>query len=71
MFKRLHLDSDELALALVLWICALPLIAFNSNPIFRIQSRQRHCTSFDFCICHIVLGHFPPANVQGSRRPRK
>jgi hypothetical protein len=34
MLKRLNFDSDDLALAIVLWICSLPLIALIVAPVF-------------------------------------
>ncbi len=34
MFKRLGCHSEEMALALVVWLCSLPLIAFIVLPLF-------------------------------------
>ena len=34
MFKRLGHHSEEMALALILWLCSLPLIAFIVLPLF-------------------------------------
>ena len=34
MFRRLGFHSDEMALALVLWLCSLPLVALVVIPIF-------------------------------------
>jgi hypothetical protein len=37
MLKRLNFDSDDLALAIVLWICSLPLIALIVAPAFGLK----------------------------------
>ena len=34
MFKRLGHHSEEMALALILWLCSLPLVAFIVLPLF-------------------------------------
>ena len=37
MFKRLGFHSDEMALALVLWLCSLPLVALIVIPFFGLK----------------------------------
>jgi hypothetical protein len=37
MLTRLGFDADDLGLALILWVCALPLIALIVMPIFGFQ----------------------------------
>ena len=37
MFKRLGFHSDEMALALVLWLCSLPLVAILVVPFFGLK----------------------------------
>ncbi len=34
MFRRLRFHSDEMALALVVWLCSLPLVALVVIPLF-------------------------------------
>ena len=34
MFKRLGFHSDDMALALVLWLCSLPLVGILAVPLF-------------------------------------
>jgi len=34
MFKRIGFHSEEMALALFLWLCSLPLVAFIVLPLF-------------------------------------
>ena len=37
MFKRLGFHSDEMALALTLWLCSLPLVAMLVIPFFGLR----------------------------------
>ncbi len=37
MFRRLGFHSDEMALALVLWLCSLPLVALVVIPLFGLK----------------------------------
>ena len=37
MVKRLGFHSDEMALALVLWLCSLPLVAILVVPFFGLK----------------------------------
>ena len=37
MFKRLGSHSDEMALALTLWLCSLPLVAILVVPLFGLK----------------------------------
>lgn len=37
MFKRLGFHSDEMALALTLWLCSLPLAAILVVPFFGLK----------------------------------
>ena len=37
MFRRLNIDSGDLALTIVLWICSLPLIALIIVPAFGLK----------------------------------
>ena len=37
MFKRLGYHSDEMVLALVIWLCALPLIGLVVLPVFGLK----------------------------------
>ncbi|MEX2161570.1 MAG: hypothetical protein WD751_06600 [Anaerolineales bacterium] len=34
MLKGFNLDADDIALAIVLWVCSLPLIALIAAPAF-------------------------------------
>jgi predicted ABC-type exoprotein transport system permease subunit len=34
MFKLSHFHSEDMALALIIWLCTLPLIAFIVAPLF-------------------------------------
>ena len=34
MFRRIGFHSEEMALALFLWLCSLPLVAFIVMPLF-------------------------------------
>lgn len=34
MFKLSHFYSEDMALALIIWICSLPLVAFVVAPLF-------------------------------------
>jgi hypothetical protein len=38
MRKRLGLHSDEMALALALWLCSLPLVALIVIPLFGLNA---------------------------------
>ena len=38
MQKRLGLHSDEMALAVVLWLCSLPLVAFIIIPLLGLNA---------------------------------
>jgi len=38
MFRRLGFHSDEMALALVLWLCSLPLVALIVIPFFGLKT---------------------------------
>ena len=38
MFKRLSFHSDEMALALVLWLCSLPLVGLFVVPFFGLRT---------------------------------
>ena len=58
MFKRLHLDSDELALGLVLWICALPLIALIVIPLFGFKVASATALALIFVFVILCLGTF-------------
>ena len=37
MFKRLGFHSDEMALALTLWLCSLPLVAMLVIPFLGLR----------------------------------
>jgi len=37
MFRRLGFHSDEMALALVVWLCSLPLVALVVIPLFGLK----------------------------------
>ena len=37
MLRRLGFHSDEMALALAVWLCSLPLVAFVVIPLFGLQ----------------------------------
>ena len=37
MLRRLGFHSDEMALALVLWLCSLPLVALVVIPLFGLK----------------------------------
>jgi Na+/melibiose symporter-like transporter len=37
MLKRLNFDADDLGLAIVLWICSLPLLALIIAPAFGLK----------------------------------
>lgn len=37
MFERFNLDTDDLALAFVIWLCSLPLIALLVIPLFGLK----------------------------------
>ena len=34
MFKLSHFYSEDMALALIIWVCTLPLVAFVVAPLF-------------------------------------
>jgi uncharacterized membrane protein (DUF4010 family) len=38
MFRRLEFHSDEMLLALVLWLCSLPLVALVGIPLFGLKA---------------------------------
>jgi len=38
MFRRLGFHSDEMALALVVWLCSLPLVALVVIPLFGLKA---------------------------------
>jgi len=72
VFKRLHLDSDELALALVSWICALPLIALIVIPFFGFKVASATALALIFVFVILCLGTFrrrmfKGPDAQGSR----
>jgi hypothetical protein len=37
MFKQLGFHSEDMAVALVLWLCSLPLVAFFVIPFFDLK----------------------------------
>ncbi len=37
MFKLSHFHSEDMALALIIWFCTLPLVAFVVAPLFGIR----------------------------------
>jgi len=37
MFRRLGFHFDEMVLALVVWLCSLPLVAFVVIPLFGLK----------------------------------
>ena len=37
MFRRLGFHSDEMALALAVWLCSLPLVALVVIPLFGLK----------------------------------
>ncbi len=37
MLKKLHVDLGDMALALTLWLCSLPLIALVVIPLFGLR----------------------------------
>ncbi|MBU4225320.1 MAG: hypothetical protein KKC71_05815 [Chloroflexi bacterium] len=38
MFKRLGIHSDEMALAIAVWLCSLPLVALIVVPFFGLRT---------------------------------
>lgn len=37
MFRKLHFDFGDMALALALWMCSLPVVALLVVPIFGLR----------------------------------
>jgi len=58
MLKRLHLDSDEIALALVLWLCALPLITLIIIPLFGFKVAGTTALALIFIFVALCWGTF-------------
>jgi hypothetical protein len=38
MFRRLNVFSEDMALALVVWLCSLPLIGFLIIPVWGLKT---------------------------------
>lgn len=70
MLKRLHLDSDDIALALILWICALPLIALIAIPLFGFKVASASALGLIFVFVILCWGA-PSAGECSKARTRK
>ena len=56
MRKRLGLHSDEMALALVLWLCSLPLVALIIIPFFGLNAAGLVATALLFVAIAMCWG---------------
>ena len=65
MFKRSHFYSEDMALALIIWICSLPLVAFVVAPL--IGTRVGGLTALALFIAFMALCW----GVWGWKRVRK
>jgi fucose permease len=68
MLKRLQFDSDDLGLALVLWICTLPLTALIVIPKFSLKTGLITALAVALVFVFICWGTFQPSIYKGPNR---
>ncbi len=56
MLKKLHFDIGDMALALTMWLCLLPIIGFVAIPLFGLRSAAAIALAVFFVMMAICWG---------------
>ncbi len=54
--KKLHIDIGDMALALTVWLCTLPVIGFVAIPLFGMRSAAAIALAAFFMLMVICWG---------------